>query len=478
MKRFPKLLIAALVAAACVPSAQAVNMVEISGAHTTFYYDADFWGLNTASVVGDKISFTTPAYFNQHAVGHGVNGTGSDRYTNRSASAVVAVAHAGYQLSGGVDYDITTTYAQATTGAWANYVNSNGVEAGSWSGNSFVSAQQVGDFTISYGRSASESGTGSGSNLTIGTSGGVSGSYQAVALNSYLFLIAEQKGAGFSDAGLSNASYAFNVSAVPEPATYLMMLGGFAALGLAGRRRRKLVGGTLLAAASLAGTAQAANYVEVTGAHVSFFYDADYWGLGAATVVGDKISFDTSSFATLNATGNTPTEKNDAIYSDVGTAAVVAVARNGYSLTGVIGFKPELSYSLSGNGGNVTLSGGEQIVTGEFANGAFSLDGDVGYASYSVSKDSNGSPSSGLTNLDTQIGQLYTGSSLFGTLALTSRPYLSATQIGLGTTITSVSYSYDFAVTAVPEPATYGMLLAGLGALALAARRKAGKDLA
>lgn len=476
MKFLPKLMIATLVAAVFAQSAQAVNMVQIDGAHASFFYDADFWGLGTASVVGDKISFTTPAYFNQHAEGYGKNGEDSDRYTNQSASSVVAVAKTGYQLTGGIAYDLTTTYAQPVAGAFATQVNVNGINSGSWNGSSFVSGTQLGEFSLSLSRGSTFDGTGSGTTHTIGTVDGA-GAHSALALDSYLFLTTSQRGAGFSEAGLSSASYQFSISAVPEPATYGMLLGGLAVMGLAGRRRRKVLGGALLAAGTLVGTAQAANYVEVVGSHVSFFYDADYWGLGAATVVGDKITLSTPSYVDRTAVGSTPSEKNERIFVDSDAAAVVAVAHSGYAMTGEVGYKPTITYTLSANGSKIALAGTDMLYYGAFDGSSFTSAGAVGWNSYGTNVNSNGTAGSGVTNEPTTNGSMFNAPSKYGVLAIDSSLYLSAIQQGIGTTKAAVTYSYDFStITAVPEPATYGMLLAGLGAMALVARRKQYKD--
>lgn len=476
MKSFPKLMIASLVAAACAQSAQAVNMVQIDGAHASFFYDADFWGLGTASVAGDKISFVTPSYFNQHAEGYGKSGEDSDRYTNESASAVVAVAKAGYQLTGGLSYDLTTTYAQPVAGAFATYINFTNINSGSWTGGAFVADSQLGQFSLSSSRGSNISGTGTGSEHTVGTTSGA-GAYSALALDSYLFLTSTQKGAGYAEAGLSAASYQFNVSAVPEPATYGMLLGGIALVGLVGRRRKKLLGGSLLAAASLAGTAQAANYVEVIGTHVSFFYDADYWGDNAATVVGDKITMSTPAYVNRTAVGNTPSEKNERTFIDSDAAAVVAVAHSGYVMTGVVAFKPTVTYTVAAAGSHVELAGNDKLFYGSFNGTDFALGDTVGWHSYSTTVESTGVAGSGVTNVATENGVLYGAPSRFSTLAIDSSLYLSAIQQGVGTTKAAVTYSYDFAtIAAVPEPGTYGMLLAGLGAMALVARRKQRKD--
>lgn len=477
MKSLPKLMIASLVVAAFAQSAHAVNMVQVNGAHASFFYDADFWGLNTAVVSGDKISFVTPQYFNQRAEGYGQKGTDSDRYINSSSSAVVAVAHAGYTLTGGVDYDITTTYAQPAANSLASYTYNNDVKAGGWDGSAFQSAQTINNFSLFNTRSTSVDGIGSGTHQTIGNTSGGAGAYSALALDSYLFLLAEKTGSGYAEAGLSAASYQFSVSAVPEPASYGMLLGGLAMIGLVGRRRRKLLGGSLLAAAGLMGNAQAANYIEITGQNVSFFYDADYWGLAAASVVGDKITLSTPAHVARSAVGNSPSERNERIYSDSASAAVIAVARQGYALSGAVGFKPTINFGLAANGGSIVLGGTDQIVHGDYTNGAFTSAGSVGYLSYgsTYGLSSSGTASSGVSNYLTETGVLSGGLGGFGALAIDSAIYLSAIQQGVGNTTAGVSYSYDFAVSAVPEPATYGMLLAGMGILALVARRKQGQ---
>jgi hypothetical protein len=299
-------------------------------------------------------------------------------------------------------------------------------------------------------------GVGSGINHNIGTAEGTIGSYQALALNNHLFLVASQKGTGFADVGLPSASYEFGVSAVPEPATYGMLLAGMAVFGLAGRRRRKFVGASVLAAASLAGTAQAANYVQVAGQHLTFYYDADYWGIGAASVTGDRLVMAAGPYVDRSATGYSPSEKNVSAYSDASAAAVIAVAHTGYALTGEIGYQAQIDYALAASGSKVDYSSEERVRKGIFSNGGFGSDSYIGDLLSSQSESSTGVGSLGKIKPASQ-GGLFDAPSRYSDMS-------------------SLSFSYDFAVAAVPEPATYGMLLVGLGALALAARRKPGSD--
>ncbi|WP_167761467.1 PEP-CTERM sorting domain-containing protein [Duganella callida] len=231
----------------------------------------------------------------------------------------------------------------------------------------------------------------------------------------------------------------------------------------------------LAAGAAWLSSAGATNLVQIDGAHTTFFYDADFWGLGAASVLGDTISLqmrpDMNVSASVRAGSTTATQTQQATDSD--SVGIVAVAKTGYSLTTKVGTGLNGSYFTAAKGGDVQVSLGGTIFTGYMENGAFrSQDVVTGSATY-FSNASNGSAA--------QAGSfdvlMYSANPLTYANAIGVDNYLStyAYQSGSGSSSLSLNaVRYEFSAVAVPEPETYAMLLGGIAVLAGVARRRGG----
>lgn len=220
-----------------------------------------------------------------------------------------------------------------------------------------------------------------------------------------------------------------------------------------------------VAATSLVSLAEAATLQAVQGDNVVFYYDVDMWGAGAFSVSGNTITFNISDDFDLTAkSSSSATTKTDFAEMRNLTGALIIQAKNGYTLG------PKLNYGISeasaiiANGG-ISNSLAVEVLAGNLTGGNFLATSYIGSYSNNTSSLWTG-PVSGTSSFS--IGAQ--NASLLG-LGVTLNSLL--TQVGTGISTSSLDkVMFGVNVTAVPEPETYAMLMAGLGVLALSGRRR------
>jgi hypothetical protein len=227
------------------------------------------------------------------------------------------------------------------------------------------------------------------------------------------------------------------------------------------RVNKKLAAGIILLSQTLSGAAFAAS-VTLAGTTVDFSFDDSMLGLfGQAHVAGDTLYFTPTHFAAQSSNGAGYVLTNQTI--NIGVSA-----RQGYAFSN-FGFTEKGDYLMLGSGGSVDVAGQVRLfdVANPLADIATSLQ-----------------PANPLTHVglptDNWIAQTSTDLS-----AWNSARAINVTVENLLLASTSLPNSLAFVekkfvglsliTTPVPEAETYAMMLAGLGLVGFAARRRAAR---
>lgn len=238
-----------------------------------------------------------------------------------------------------------------------------------------------------------------------------------------------------------------------------------------------LLRGVAAAVGLACGAAHAASYVKLAGEHIDFYYDSDFWTLGAA-VSGTTISLRPGGMAASAQVTEGAADPNDGPLFTAGVAvdrafdqAVIAVAHAGYTLNNQLNAVGAYTLRYTGYYGDSTQSLISDFTSGTFGSGGFSAGAALGRQiqwSYRYTHEFTWDGAASYEPLE-----LATSLNAHAAIAASGVFSASASTSGLGLAeagLDSVSYTFD--VSAVPEPEQYALLGAGLALLAFVACKR------
>lgn len=219
-----------------------------------------------------------------------------------------------------------------------------------------------------------------------------------------------------------------------------------------------------LSAAAFSCAAAVPVYTKVVGKSLDFYYLSDAFAGGSAYAVGDNLMVQPGQ-------GLSQLASND--------FAVVAVAHNGHALTAGGGLAIQGYYSTTTVNSVFKLDGYFSTSNGSFSGGGYHDNG----RGVSDALFLRTSPQPGkVTALWQADSAIHTDLGRFSAVGVYSRAWITFVEYPDQSRgdygITGVMYSFDqvsVPLSPVPEPQTYGMLLAGLALLGAAALRRLGR---
>ncbi len=226
---------------------------------------------------------------------------------------------------------------------------------------------------------------------------------------------------------------------------------------------------TLLGAFAAASGAHAANMVEVGGLHAKFFYDSDYWGAGALTVVDNSLTFAVSNAFSLSTTMR---QADGHSQKDLGTYSQIwAIADDGYALSSAMTNTVAGQVKVTSEGSYAAFHSLSIVNSASWDGSRMHLLGGSDYSfNYPGRSGLNGAFEGTLVGVETSKNDRQDHAALLLELSIG----MLVDQNGRGqSSATMNTIRYDFTVMRpVPEPETYAMLLAGLGLVGFMARRR------
>lgn len=237
MKRGHLLHAAVLLLSLLGGAVQAATYQGLSGQDVDFYYDTDYWGANTATVIGNSIFFDVSGY---DASATSFGNRNRTEYVHESGSvAIIVVARDALLLAPVLRATSLGDYTLAANGGHLELNLAGSLSTGSFNGTVYTpSSLYVGNyFSGAFVESTGVAGSGTFGKSDFAYNNG-SGDRTILGVEVSLTALASQTGVGTSSAELNTARYDFYISnAVPEPEVYAMLLAGLALVGVAARRR-------------------------------------------------------------------------------------------------------------------------------------------------------------------------------------------------------------------------------------------------